>query len=631
MKRSHFLRLLICLAASPLLPGAAANPAPKAVRPNFLWIIAEDTGPWLGCYGEPLVHTPHLDALARRGIRFTTAWAGGPACSPSRSSLFTGLYATSLGTETHREERPVPAWAFFTPTLREAGYYCSNNAKTDYNIKDLRADAWDANGPGARYTHRPPGQPFFHCYSSLGETHMSRLVDWPPEKRSPRKIPPAAIKMPRALPDEALLRDDRAWHLDAVETMDAHVGDILAELKTSGAAEDTIVFFFSDHGGCLPNGKGYASEWGFHVPLIIFFPDKFAHLRPPGTQPGGTCPQPVSFLDFAPTLFSLADLPAPAHLVGQAFAGTRAADPPREFLFAFRGVNGGAQGGRWDVVRTIRDERYLYTRNFLPFRAPGLRQDYHARMPGQQAWENAWREGRCDELQSRFWLPKPVEELYDLARDPEQNRNLAADSAQAGRLARLRERLRLHLEETGDIGFAPNPLRVPGASPTYHDRMTAAPAERRAILQEAWRVSSPEMPDLAELSPGLRSSHAVVRYWAACGLTRLAYAQPRPEIALAADDLFDDPEPWVRVAAAEAAVANGASGPALDLLWSEIEGDSSAAPEAYAALETLGVRAAPLDAKLTARHALRPDDFLLRSVLITRELLPASELFTPKK
>lgn len=627
MKRSDFLRLLLGATSLSFLGARTSRTAETTSdRPNFLWIIAEDTGPWLGCYGERLVRTPRLDALAARGIRFPTAWAGGASCSPSRSSLFTGVYATSLGTDTHREDRPVPPWAFFMPSLREAGYHCTNNAKTDYNISNLRGDAWDANGPKAHYASRRPGQPFFHCYSSLEETHMARIVECPPERRSPRRIPPDAVKLPRTLPDEPLLRDDRAWHLDAMEAMDAHVGRILDELEAGGAADDTIIFFFSDHGGCLPNGKGYASEWGLHVPLIIFFPEKFAHLRPAGTRPGGTCRQLVSFLDFAPTVFSLAGLPVPSYLHGQAFAGPRAAENPRPYLFGFRGVNGGAHGGRWDVVRTIRDDRYLYTRNFLPFRAPGLRQDYHARMPGQQAWEAAWRAGRCNELQSRFWRPKAVEELYDLAADPEQTRNLVADPAHAEPLARLRARLLRHLEETNDIGFTPNPLRTPNKFPSYHDRMAAHPAERRAILAEAWRASSPELTGVADLAAGLKSPSPVVRYWAACGLVRLAYEHPSPEISAAAAALSHDPEPWVRVAAAEAAVAGG-SAPALEILWREIDQDSPAASEAFAAIETLGPKAAPLDERLTDRHRRQPGNFRLNSALVTRGLLPASQLF----
>jgi arylsulfatase A-like enzyme len=632
MKRSDFLRLLLLGATTlPAFPSSAMGKShePAAInhpRPNFLWIIAEDTGPWLGCYGNTQVRTPHLDALAARGLRFTNAWAGGPVCSASRSSLFTGMYAPALGTDTHREERPIPPWAFFTPSLREAGYYCTNNAKTDYNISNLRADAWDANGPQAHYKDRPAEQPFFHCYSSLGQTHMARIVESRPEKRSPRRISPDAIKLPRALPNEPLLRDDRAWHLDALELMDAQVGRVLGELKASGAAEDTIVFFFSDHGGCLPNGKGYASEWGFHVPLIVYFPEKFAHLRPRNTQPGGTCEQLVSFLDFAPTLLSLAGIPTPNFLQGQAFAGARAAIQAREHLYGFRGLSGGPDGARWDVVRTVRDARYLYTRNFLPHRAPGLRQDYHARMPGQQAWEQAWRDGRCDELQSRFWQPKPVEEFYDLQADPEQTRNLIADPAQTKDIAALRARLSAWLEEIQDIGLTPNSLRSPEAFASYYDRMRAAPDLRRAILAAALRASAPDLQP-EHLTEDLHSPHPVVRYWAASGLTRLAYQKPTQNLAPLLRPLLSDSEPWVRVAAAEASVALGDTDGGLASLLREIETHSPAASEACAAIETLGPRAATAGEALQKLHHKDPTNFYLRSALVTLDLMPLKKLF----
>lgn len=596
-------------------------------RPNFLWIIAEDTGPWLGCYGEPLVKTPRLDALAARGIRFTKAWAGGAACSPSRSSLFSGMFSSALGTETHRGDRAVPPWAFFTPYLRQAGYFCTNNAKTDYNISNLTPEAWDANGDTAHYRDRQSGQPFFHCYSSLGESHMARIVNSPPEKRHPRRIDPKDVRLPSTLPDEPLLRDDRAWHLEGVEAMDAHVGLILDELTASGAAEDTIVFFFADHGGCLPNGKGYASDWGFHVPLLVYVPEKFTHLLLPDLKPGQASDRLVSFLDFAPTLFSLAYVSVPAYLQGKAFAGAQAPAVPQQFLYGFRGYNGGAQGGRWDVVRTIRDERFRYTRNFLPFRAPGLRQDYHGRMPGQQAWEMAWRAGRCDAVQSRFWQPKQVEELYDLENDPVQAHNLAADPIHADRLADFRRRLHEWIDDIQDIGFTPDPLRTPGAFPSYYDRMQAESELRRAILNQAWLVGSLDLTSVDQLAPGLQSPHPEVRYWAACGLVGLAYTKPGPALAAAALPLLNDPEPWVRVAAAEACVAAGEGTSGLDALWREVEANSPAAHEAFAAIETLGSHAAPLDAKLTALHARRSGDFRLNSALVTRGILPPDELF----
>lgn len=609
------------------LPMVASAPEP-AGRPNLLWIIAEDMGPWLGCYGEALARTPNIDALAAEGLRFTRAWAGGAACSPSRSTLFSGMPAVALGTETHREPRPVPSWAFFPRHLRAAGYYCTNNAKTDYNARPMGDDWWDASGRQAHYRNRPPGQPFFHCFSSLMETHMSCIINHPPGRRPDRRVLPEEVRLPAWLPDLPELRDDRAWHLDWIARMDTRVGEILAELERSGEAGNTIVFFFSDHGGCLPGGKGFAWNYGFHVPLVIRFPPRYAHLAPRGTRPGDVFEGLVSFLDFAPTVFELANTPAPAYLQGRPFAGPGAGrTPPRDVALAFRGIN----GGRWDPVRALRDERYLYVRNFLPHRPAGQRQDYQWRMPGQQAWELAYRDGRCDALQSRFWQPRLPEELYDLAVDPEQTRNLADDPGHAAALERLRRRLREELETAGDIAFTPNSLRSPGAAVTFYDRMASQPQEAAAVRAAAWAASDPGLSDAAPLAPLAASSSAAVRYWAGAGLARLAYAgRNEPELRALARTLLADKEAQVRVAAAEAAVRFQGDEAALALLIGEIrERPNGAGREALAALETLGpIRASAAAAPLAEFNRQR-STFFLRSALITLGGLPYSQLFPP--
>lgn len=618
-----FIASVRTLLFASLLPLVVAEPAP--VRPNLLWIIAEDMGPWLGCYGEKTVRTPHLDALAAHGIRFTQVWSGGAACSPSRSSLFAGISALALGTDTHREPRPVPSWAFFPQYLRQAGYYCTNNAKTDYNARPTGQGWWDASGRVASYINRPKGQPFFHCYSSLGETHMSCIIDHPLDRRNERRIDPASVTLPAWLPNLPALRDDRAWHLDWVEKMDRRVGDILAELKGTGEADNTIVFFFSDHGGCYPGGKGFAWDYGFRVPLITYFPPKWAHLAPIGTKAGSTCDRLVSFLDFGPTALSLAGAPAPDYFQGLPFAGP-AAGRHRETALAFRGIN----GGRWDPVRTLRDERYVYSRNFLPHRPAGQRQDYQWRMPGQQAWELAWKAGQCNELQSRFWLPRPSEELYDLISDPEQTTNLASDPTHAKHLANLRTRLREELIRHGDIGLVPNSLRAPLNAPTYYDRMQPQAELRREILEVAWNAGDRTLRDTKLLNASIQHNDASIRYWAAVGLTRLAYeGADTQEVSRWARTMLSDPEGHVRVAAAEALCALGESD-AISILLSAVRDQPNAAGrEALAAIETLGPqRAAAAKDPLASMESAR-STFFLRSALITLGQLPYEQLFRP--
>jgi arylsulfatase A-like enzyme len=618
------LSFLIVVSSTLFAPAitAAANPD----KPNILWIISEDMGPWLGCYGEKNVQTPHIDALAAKGIRYTQVWSGGAACSPSRSSLFSGMYAIALGTETHREPRPVPTWAFFPQYLREAGYYCTNNAKTDYNARPMGANWWDASSRQANYLKRSAGQPFFHCYSSLMETHMSCIINHPLDRRTERTIDPSVVTLPAWLPNEPALRDDRAWHLDWIGRMDRRVGEILAELERSGEAANTIVFFFSDHGGCLPGGKGFAWDYGFRVPLITYYPPKFAHLAPKGTAPGGTCDELVSFLDFAPTMFSLTGTPSPKYLQGQAFAGPARAAQPRETALAFRGIN----GGRWDPVRAIRNDRYLYIRNFLPHRPAGQRQDYQWAMPGQQAWELAFLAGRCDPLQSRFWLPREPEELYDLVADPEQTRNLAREESHRATVEKLRTELRTQLAAVGDIAYTPNSLRAPGGAATYFDRMRSQPQTIASIAQAAWIASAPQLTRASDVAPLLASADPVIRYWGATALTRLAYAaQDRAAILAAARPLLTDDEPQVRVAAGEALVALDEADAGMPVLLTEIRTTSGAAREALAAIETLGPRRAAAAGPVLAELNTKKTTFFLRSALITLGRLTYAQLIRP--
>ncbi len=613
--------LVIGLVGAVFLTAAAG--AGQSERPNFLWIIAEDMSPLLGSYGNDQVDTPHLDALAARSVRFTRVWAGGPACSPSRSSLFTGLYALTLGTETHREARSIPEWAFWPQYLKAAGYHTTNNAKRDYNAKKMGKDWWDASSRQATYLDRPAGKPFFHCYSSLMETHLSCLIKDQPEDRVGRHtVDPADVALPEWLPDLPELRDDRAWHFRAIGLMDERVGQLLAELDASGEAANTIVFFFSDHGGCLPGAKGFAWDHGFRVPFIAYFPPRWEHLAPPETTRGGTSDALISFLDFGPTLLSLAGVEAPAYLQGQAFAGPARASTPRDALLGFRGIN----GGRWDAVRALRDERFLYVRNFLPHRPSGQRQNYQWQVAGQQAWERAFRRGELSALEARFWRARPAEELYDLVADPEQNRDLANHPAHAELLAAKREQLRKVLHDIGDHAVVPNTLRQPQAYPSFYDRMSANPEAARLVREAAWRASMVDrVDDLAALA---QAEDPAVRYWATVGLTGLAGRGREPEaIRRLARQLLNDPAPEVRVGAAEALMTTGETAAGLPVLIAEITGRGRAQREALAAVEALGPAAIGVLPALQEAARKHPEDFFLRSARIALGDLDYNDLY----
>ncbi|HYE98815.1 MAG TPA: sulfatase, partial [Planctomycetota bacterium] len=351
-----------------LLAGCAHAPPPPGDRPNILWITVEDMSPALGAYGDAFARTPHLDRFARESVRYTRAFATAPVCSPARFGLITGMYATTLGTQRLRSAFPVPPHVRGFPSwLRESGYYCSNNVKTDYNVADeprFIAEAWDASSPQAHWRGRPAGRPFFAVVNDM-TTHQTRMSAWPREqfvrdvqsRLSPEEIAdPAKVPLPPYFPDTPAARETLARAYDCIAVMDKNVGRILRELADDGLAEDTIVFFFSDHGHGLPRHKRVLHDSGMRVPLLVRFPSKYAHLAP--APPGSTVDRLVSFVDFAPTVLALAGIGRPSHMQGRDFLR----GPERAHVFGARDRVDEA----FDVARSVHDGRWLYIRTYMP-------------------------------------------------------------------------------------------------------------------------------------------------------------------------------------------------------------------------------------------------------------------------
>jgi arylsulfatase A-like enzyme len=307
-----------------LLLAITLTPAPLAAsaadRPNILWITSEDNGPYLGCYGDPLAHTPNLDRLAAEGVRYRHAFANAPVCSTARTTLITGMYASSLGAQHHRSSVAIPErFRLYPEHLRGAGYYCSNNSKTDYNVAGRRK-IWDESSPRAHYRNRGPGQPFFAVFN-LTTSHESQVA--PKPGRTAFRVPPEKIHLPPYHPDTPDIRRDWANYYDQMTLMDQQAGRLLAELEREGLARETIVFYYSDHGGALPRGKRNLHDSGTRVPLIIRFPEKWAQIAPAG--PGAWIDDPISFVDLPATVFSLCGVQIPEHYEGRPFLGTKKA------------------------------------------------------------------------------------------------------------------------------------------------------------------------------------------------------------------------------------------------------------------------------------------------------------------
>jgi arylsulfatase A-like enzyme len=426
-------------------------PAFAADRPNILWITAEDHGPHLGCYGDAYAITPNLDAFAQRGCRYTFCWSNCPVCAPARTTLITGMYAQSLGAEHMRSMVPVPRGFKLLPQyLRAAGYYCSNNVKEDYNIAP-EGQVWDESSNRAHWRKREKDQPFFAVFNHT-ITHESQIrneIDV-----ADRVHDPAKVRVPAYHPDTPEVRKDWAQYYDRLTMMDKQAGQLLRDLQSDGLADDTIVFFFSDHGSGMPRSKRWLYDSGLHVPLIVSIPERWRELATSDYQAGGTSSRLVSFVDFAPTILSLCRVVIPQEYQGQAFLGPVAGEL-RKYVFGARG----RMDERIDMSRSASDGRYVYIRNYFPHRPQGQYLEYMFQTPTTRAWKQKFDAGELNAAQSRFWETKECEELYDRQSDPDEITNLAGSSKHAAKLDELRAALVEQIAAIRDTGFFPEEIR----------------------------------------------------------------------------------------------------------------------------------------------------------------------------
>ncbi|MBL7140746.1 MAG: sulfatase [Planctomycetes bacterium] len=593
--------------ATPSAQAGRATPAAAAQgMPNLLWITAEDLGPALGCYGDAYARTPRLDALAAEGVRYTRAFASAPVCSPARSCLITGVFASSLGTMHLRSAYPMPdaihGWPSF---LRQAGYYTTNNVKTDYNTSDeprLIKEAWDDCSAKAHWRGRKDGQPFFAVFNHM-VSHQSRTMVWPYEQfkkevqsqLSADEIhDPAQAPVPPYYPDTPIIRRTVARFYDCITVLDKEVGRLLDQLDADGLADDTIVFFYGDHGNGMPRHKRAVLDTGLHVPLLVRFPEKYRHLAPAG--PGGTVERLVSFVDFPATMLSLLGLPIPAYSQGVPFLGSAAAGP-RRYVYGHRDRVDEA----YDCCRSVRDERYLYIRNYMPHLS------YHqpSAWPGQgeirPEISRVAEAGNLTPPQRHYAGPtKPAEELYDCRADPLNLVNLVGDATHADALERLRAEHTRWVLESRDVGFLPEWeiwQRSKGTTP-YEMARDDARYPLSKILAAA---------DLVDRGPAKRSAlglcmndgDAGVRFWGVIGLRCLG-EKDGPGVA-ALEKALADPSPPVRIEAAGALAALGKPAEAVDALRKDLKSESqSAVLRACRTLELMGEAARPAAADVKA-------------------------------
>ena len=545
--RPGLLLFLLGLVALSRHPGEAQEPAR---RPNFVFLVSEDNSiHYLRLYGAELGEAPNIERMAREGLTFEHAFSCGPVCSVARSTLATGIYAPRAGFQYHRRSVPAGLPAGYLPwsaALRRAGYYATNNSKTDYNFVHSLRELWDESSNRASWRGRPdPTTPFFHMeswpLSHESSLHFpAALVD-----REKTRTPPEKVSLAPYHPDTPLFRYTHARYFDRMRLIDEQVGRVLGELRADGLLEDTFVFYFGDHGGVLPRGKGYVYESGLHVPLVVRVPAHFRHLAP--HAPGARLRGFVEFVDFGPTVLHLAGLPIPQLVDGRPFLGPGpAADLERRdtsFGYADR------MDEKFDHVRSLRRGRYAYVRNFTGFYPDGLQNNYRYRMAACSEWRELYRAGRLDGARSRFFRPRPPEQLFDVETDPHQVRDLSGDPKRKGVLLELRGLMQRRLRAINDLSYLPE-------SEVCRAALGDGIAFGRAYsgqLRRLARIADFQFLPYEKARPGIRkamaSSDPWERYWACTAAA--AHGGAAADLAAAAALLLADAVPVVRVRAAE--------------------------------------------------------------------------------
>ena len=537
------IAFILCL--GPWLSARAAQGPP-----NFVFILSEDNSKhYMQLYGNEHGATPAIAALGKEGLVFDHAFSNAPVCSVARTTLMTGILAPRGGFQYHRklQQAQLPEGVRMWPALlREAGYYTTNNQKKDYNVVEGEG-VWDVSSRQASWRNRPtPQTPFFHM-QTFTTTHESSLhFDETAFTQQPNRTDAADIHLTPYQPDTPTFRFTKARYFDRIQQVDGQIGNLVRQLEADGLLENTFIFYFGDHGGVLPRGKGYLYETGLHVPLVIRIPETWRERLPlkVGTRPQGF----VSFIDFGPTLLHLAGLPIPAVMDGNPFLGelfTPARLESRDEAFG----HADRFDEKYEMVRSLRKGSIKYIRSFQPFYPDGLQNNYRYRMLAYAEWRKLFAEGKLNAAQSAFFQPKPVEMLFDLQEDPDEVNNLAQSPGHAALLEVMRDRLSYHMNRINDLSLYPESEMIEHA---LEDGIGYGHEHQRDIRQLLRICNLALEPfDQAErnLMRALRTEDPTIRYWAltVCSIfgEEAAAFVPQAKALLKAED------PLVRLRAAE--------------------------------------------------------------------------------
>lgn len=531
------LTMGICLGTLPLMADTNNNE-----KPNIVWFLTEDLSThYLALYNNGNgAETPNVSWMAQNGVTYTNAYSNAPVSSAARTTLITGCYAPRFAGSFHRRLRSMTmpeGLRMFPSYLREAGYYTCNAQKTDYNVK-LDKTAWDnIKGELDSWKNRADkNQPFFFQRSNM-LTHESKIQFDEETFRNVKTVhSPSEVYLHPSLPDTELMRYTYATFYDRIHDSDEELGKLISMLKEENVLDNTIIFYFGDNGGSLPGTKGYTDDIGIHVPLVVYVPEKWRDKL--GVKKGSVEGEPVSFMDFAPTVLKLAGVEIPAQMDGQPFLGEQKKE---DFIVGY--------GDRFDELyafnRTLRKGKYRYARNYQPYHTQSLFALYRYKQLSFREWKDNFVEGKLNKYQSSFFMPFGPEELYDLEKDPYEMNNLVHDKKYEKVLSEMRNTLNEYLVKKADLGFFPETvvLEEGMANPATWGEANRERIKRFAEIAQL-QTEEYSVKVQKKLEKGLLSADAVERMWA---LTTCAYfAEEASGLKSYAERLLMDERSYVR-------------------------------------------------------------------------------------
>ena len=524
-------------------------------KPNILWIVTEDNSlHYMNLYTKGGAEMPNISSLASEGIVFNNAFSNAPVCSVARSTIITGVYSPRIGTQYHRrmslvklpdDVKPLPVY------LKEAGYYTSNNSKEDYNfIKD--GEIWDESSGKASYKNRKKGQPFFHV-QNFHNTHEGQLhFDQEHLENALKTNNLDSVKPFPYHPDTPTFRYTQSLYHNHHKDVDKEIGKFIKKLEDENLLDNTIIFYYADHGGVLPRSKGYIYESGLNVPLVVRVPEKFKKLSP--FKAGSRTSTFVEFVDLVPTVLSIAGIEIPRSVDGKPFLGKKLKKSKLEkqnttFGYADRFDE------KYDLVRSVRVGKYKYIRNYQPFNVDGLYNFYRYKMLAYKEWYKLFQDGKLNEVQSQFFKPRAPEALYNIDEDPHEIKNLAKDKNYIEILLDLRTKLNDHLVSINDLSFIPEPHLLENGL----DDIVSYSEKNKDLISRLIKISDLSLNDYKQVSSKIQDAlndiNPWVRYWGL--IVSSSFASKALENKEQINSIFEnDPENLVRMRAAEFMLLN---------------------------------------------------------------------------